>query len=104
MAEELTVRGVDVKIRGPWIVFLLAIVTLGIYYLVWYYKINRELRDYGRAVGAAGTGDSPLTSLLAVSIGWLILVPPLVSIPVELVYGQIELNKLWQRERVAPAG
>jgi hypothetical protein len=138
MAEELTVRGVDVKIRGPWIVFLLAIVTLGIYYLVWYYKINRELRDYGRAAGAAGTGDSPLTSLLAVTIGWLILVPPFVSmyntfgriasaqraggledtaspglglllyivalvfLPVELVYGQLELNKLWQRERAAP--
>jgi len=29
MAEEVTVRGVDVKVRGPWISFLLAIVTLG---------------------------------------------------------------------------
>ena len=39
MAEELSVRGVDVKIRNPWLVLLWAIVTLGIYYLVWYYVI-----------------------------------------------------------------
>jgi hypothetical protein len=30
--------------RDAWAVWLLAIVTLGIYYLVWYYKINRELQ------------------------------------------------------------
>jgi Domain of unknown function (DUF4234) len=78
VAESLSVRGVNVKIRGPWISFLLAIVTLGIYYFVWYYKTNRELRDYGRAVGR-DLGDSPFTSLLAITIGWLILVPPFVS-------------------------
>ena len=78
MAEAITVRGVDVKVRNPWLAFLWALLTLGIYYLVWYYKTNRELRDYGRAVGR-DLGDSPLTSLLAVSVGWLILVPPFVS-------------------------
>jgi len=78
MAEEVTVRGVDVKVRGPWISFLLAIVTLGIYYLIWYYKTNRELADYGRAVGR-DLGDSPVKSLLAITIGWLVIVPPFVS-------------------------
>jgi Domain of unknown function (DUF4234) len=78
VAETISVRGADVKLRNPWVAFLLAIVTLGIYYLVWYYKTNRELADYGRAVGR-DLGDSPLTSLLAVSVGWLILVPPFVS-------------------------
>ena len=54
--------------------------TLGIYYLVWYYKVNRELRDLGRATDEeTRLGRSPLTSLLAISVGWLILVPPFVS-------------------------
>jgi hypothetical protein len=79
MAEQVSVRGVDVKIRNPWLVFLWAIVTLGIYYLVWYYKVNRELRDYGRATGTPELGDSPLTSLLAITVGWLIVIPPFVS-------------------------
>jgi hypothetical protein len=73
VAEELTVRGARVKIRSPWGVFFLSLVTLGIYYLVWYYKVNRELRDFG-------IGTSPLTSLIAFSIGGLIIVPPFVSI------------------------
>jgi len=73
MAEQLTVQtGARVKLRSPWGVFFLALVTLGIYYLVWYYKINRELRD-------VGIGTSPLTSLLAITIGWFIIVPPFVS-------------------------
>jgi Domain of unknown function (DUF4234) len=80
MAEQVSVRGVDVKIRNPWLVFLWAIVTLGIYYLVWYYKVNRELRDYGRATGTPELGDSPLTSLLAITLGWLIVIPPFVSV------------------------
>ncbi|HEY7195681.1 MAG TPA: DUF4234 domain-containing protein [Gaiellaceae bacterium] len=78
MAESLSVRGVDVKIRHPWGVFALALVTLGIYYVVWYYKTNRELADYGRAVGR-DLGDSPLVSVLAITIGWIIIVPPFVS-------------------------
>src|SRR6266508_4436452 len=78
MAERVQVRGVDVKIRTVWAPLVLILVTLGIYYLVWYYKINRELRDYGRAAGRP-LGDSPGTSVLAISVGWLILVPPFVS-------------------------
>jgi Domain of unknown function (DUF4234) len=78
MAERISVRGVDVKVRNPWLAFLWALVTFGIYYLVWYYKTNRELRDYGNVIGR-DLGDSPLTSLLAVSVGWLVIVPPFVS-------------------------
>ena len=125
MAEQLTVAGARVKIRSPWGVFVLSVVTLGIYYLVWYYKINRELRDFG-------IGTSPLTSLVAISIGGLIVVPPFVSIwntlgriaeaerragvpdpisqglglvlyviaffllPIELPYMQAHLNRAWR--------
>lgn len=34
------------RTRGPVAVWLLTLVTLGIYGMVWYYKVNRELRDY----------------------------------------------------------
>jgi hypothetical protein len=73
VAEQLNVNRARVKVRSPWGVFFLSLVTLGIYYLVWYYKINRELRDFG-------IGTSPLTSLVAISLGALIVVPPFVSI------------------------
>ena len=51
MAQELAIRGTQdrVKARNPWAVALLPIVTLGVYHLVWWYRINRELRDFGRA-------------------------------------------------------
>ena len=114
------------KVRNPFLVFVWSLVTLGIYYVVWYYKINRELRD------ASGINVSPIVAVLAVTIGWLVLVPPFVSwyrtfgrivaaqraanltseaspvlgfilfvlavflVPVEVIYAQDELNKIWR--------
>lgn len=43
---RITDRGRTAKIRNPWAVPLLSVITLGIYYLVWYYKINREMSDW----------------------------------------------------------
>jgi hypothetical protein len=34
------------KTRSPFGVWVLTLVTFGIYGIVWYYKVNRELRDY----------------------------------------------------------
>jgi hypothetical protein len=68
------------KIRSIWWTPILSIITIGIYYFCWYYFINRELRDFGRARGTAELGDSPGKSLLAVTLGALIIVPSLVSI------------------------
>ncbi len=53
--------------------------TLGVYYLVWYYKANRELRDYGLASPGASPGGSPMLSLLAITVGWIVLIPPFIS-------------------------
>ena len=125
MAEVLHLDSGSVKIRNPCGVFLLVLVTLGIYYLVWYYKTNRELANYG-------VGDSPGLSLLAVTLGGLLVVPPFVSewryyrrigeaqaragmehrisrvtgfllylialilLPFETVYAQHHLNRLWR--------
>jgi Ca2+/Na+ antiporter len=126
LAEQLQRGGTTVKIRNPFLVFVWSLVTLGIYYLVWYYKINRELRD------ACGIDVSPGIALLAISLGWLVLVPPFVSwyrtfqriaeaqrrnastseanpilgfilfviavflLPIEVIYAQDELNKVWR--------
>jgi hypothetical protein len=75
MAEELTVRGAQVKIRHPWGAWGLALITLGIYALVWWYKINRELRDYSAAAGHP-LGNDPAKSVLALFPGAFIIVPP----------------------------
>lgn len=75
MAEELTVQGAQVKIRHPWGAWALALVTLGIYALVWWYKINRELRDYSAGAGKP-FGNDPAMSVLALVPGFLIIVPP----------------------------
>jgi hypothetical protein len=60
-------------------VALLTLVTLGIYFFVWYYKVNREMSDLGRARGTDELGDNPGTSLLAVTLGALIIVPAVIS-------------------------
>lgn len=69
----------EVKIRSPWAVALLPFITFGIYFLVWWYRINRELRDYGQAKGY-DLGQSPTNSLLALFPGGIIIVPALITL------------------------
>lgn len=56
------------KTRNPWGVWLIALVTLGVYFFVWYYKINREQRDYDPDINV-----EPGTALAAVLVGWLVI-------------------------------
>ena len=117
--------GGTAKIRNPWGVFLLSIVNLGIYYLYWYYQANRELKDYGvgdspglsllaillggfliippfvswwRFFGRLRTAqeragvDGPADQWL----GIVLYVIAFFFLPLELVYSQQHLNKLWQ--------
>ncbi|MDI2125171.1 DUF4234 domain-containing protein [Yinghuangia seranimata] len=62
------------KTRSPWGVWGLIFITLGIYHLVWYYKINREIRDFARVEVTPGV------AVLAVSLGGYLIVPPFVSL------------------------
>jgi Domain of unknown function (DUF4234) len=80
MAYEMKISGTEheVKVRNPWAVALLPIVTLGIYHLVWWYRINKELKAYGEAKGY-DLGQNPTNSLLALFPGGLIVVPALIS-------------------------
>lgn len=82
MAQEVQIRGAGstAKIRDVIAVTVLTFVTLGIYGVVWYYKVNREMADYGKANGHDELGTSPGTSLVAITIGALVVVPALVSI------------------------
>lgn len=67
------------KLRNPWAVLGLSLITLGIYYVFWYYFINREMSELGAANGV-DLGDSPGMSVIAITIGSLVIVPPFVSI------------------------
>jgi hypothetical protein len=107
------------------------LITLGIYFFVWYYKVNREARSFYSQIEV-----SPVVALLAVLIGWIIIIPPFVSIyrtggriaamqraagleptciPVlgliltfvlglESLYYQHELNRIWEHYKNLPKG
>lgn len=81
MAEVVPIQGTDYEgkkrhVLGP---VGLSIITLGIYGFVWYYKTNKELAEIGRAHNTEELGTSPGTSVLAVTLGAIIIVPALVS-------------------------
>ncbi|HEV8687784.1 MAG TPA: DUF4234 domain-containing protein [Gaiellaceae bacterium] len=77
MAQQIQIAGVGAtaKIRSPVAVAIFAIITLGIYVIFWWYFINREMVDYGRAKGTSELGDSPGKSTLALFPGAFIIVP-----------------------------
>ena len=79
MPSPLT-TGSTATTRDPLAVALLTFVTLGVYFFVWYYKLNREMSELGRARGTDELGDNPGNSLLAVTVGSLIVVPAIVSV------------------------
>jgi hypothetical protein len=74
MAEMVTIDGQQYKKRNPLGVLGLSFLTLGVYFFVWYYKINDELR---RAENDQSI--SPTRSLMAMVFGWLIIVPPFIA-------------------------
>jgi hypothetical protein len=63
------------KIRSAVAVAILTFVTVFIYLFFWWYFINREMADYGKRRGATELGDSPGKSVLAISLGLLVIVP-----------------------------
>jgi Domain of unknown function (DUF4234)/Short C-terminal domain len=71
MATEVFIAGSEyrAKKRNPWGVLGLAIITLGIYLIFWWYFVNREMRDLGRARGVSGLGDNPGLSTAAYVLG-----------------------------------
>jgi hypothetical protein len=74
MAEMVTIDGQQYMKRNPLGVLGLSLITLGVYFFVWYYKINDELRraQHDETI-------SPMRSLMAMVFGWLIIVPPFIA-------------------------
>ena len=120
------------KTRNIFLVWLVwPLITLGIYFFVWYYKVNREARDFDPRIEV-----SPGVSVIAVLFGWIIIVPPFVSIyrtgeriatmqrsagleptciplvgllltfvlHLESLYYQYELNRIWKHYGNPPEG
>ena len=81
MAQEVQIPtvGSTAKIRNIVAVPVLALITLAIYLFFWWYFIHRELKDYGQSKGTNELGTSPGTSVLAITLGGLIIVPAIVS-------------------------
>jgi Domain of unknown function (DUF4234) len=81
MAQELAIpgAGTTAKLRNPIGVLALGLITLGIYHVFWWYFINREMADLGRANRRPELGDNPIMSVVAVTVGALIIVPLFVS-------------------------
>jgi hypothetical protein len=67
--------GSTVQLRNPVAVGVLTLVTLGIYTIVWWYLVNRELAEHGRAHGRPELGDDPALSTLALFPGAFVVVP-----------------------------
>jgi hypothetical protein len=114
------------KTRNPAAVFLFSLITFGIYYLVWWYKINREVREFDPTITV-----EPGISVVAITLGGCLIVPPFVStfntgtriaqaqasggqmascsgglglllwiiFVLNTLYYQSELNKLWASQR-----
>jgi hypothetical protein len=87
-----------IKIRKPWTVPLFGVLTLGIYLIVWYYRVNRELRDLGAICGKPGRDldVKPGHSTLAVSLFAILIVPPFVSV-------QRTLRRIQRAEQITNA-
>jgi drug/metabolite transporter (DMT)-like permease len=72
VADLVVKDGIGYKRRNPWGVVGLSFLTIGVYFFVWYYKINNELNNYG-------IQNNPTNATLAVTLGALIIVPAFVS-------------------------
>jgi hypothetical protein len=76
MAQDVIIGDQVFKRRSPVGVWLgLPLITLGVYYFVWFYKVNHEAKRYLR-----DPSMRPGNSLLAVLLGWILIAPPFISI------------------------
>jgi hypothetical protein len=74
MAETITIDGQPYLARNPLGVLGLSLVTFGIYFFYWYYQVNDEIRRFEH-----DDSISPVRSLMAILIGWVVIVPPFIA-------------------------
>jgi len=98
MAEMVTIEGQQFMKRHPLGVLGLSIITIGIYFFVWYYKINDEVRRFEN-----DQTISPTRSLMAMIFGWLIIVPPFIAMYNTAKHVQEMEGRLGIQQTVEPA-
>jgi hypothetical protein len=98
MAETITIGGQSYLKRNPLGVLGLTVITLGIYFLYWFWKINDELRLYKR-----DESISPTRSLMAMLFGWLIIVPPFIAMYNTAKHVQDAEQRLGVQPQLEPA-
>jgi Domain of unknown function (DUF4234) len=98
MAETVTIDGTQVLKRNPLGVLGLSLITLGIYFVVWYYKINKEIK-----LVENDDTMSPMRSLMAMIFGWIIIVPPFIAMWNTAKHVQAMEQRLGARQTLEPA-
>lgn len=68
-----------VPIRNPWVVGLLTFFTFGFYGAFWWYRSACEIRSISKPCGV-DMEFNPILSLAAVTIGWIVLIPPFIEL------------------------
>jgi membrane protease YdiL (CAAX protease family) len=74
MAETVTIEGKPYLKRNPLGVLGLSFITIGIYFFVWYYKINKEIKTFEK-----DETISPGRSTWAVTLGALVIIPAIMA-------------------------
>ena len=98
MAEMVTIGGQQYLKRNPLGVLGLSLITLGVYFFVWYYKINVEVQRMEN-----DQTMSPTRSLMAMIFGWLIIVPPFIAMYNTAKHVQKMETRLGVGQTVEPA-
>lgn len=98
MAELVTIEGQTYKKRDPLGVLGLSFITFGIYWWYWYWAINDELRRYER-----DETIRPGIALLAVTLGWFLIVPPFISMYNTSLHLVKDQQRLGIAQQLSPA-
>jgi H+/Cl- antiporter ClcA len=98
MAEMVTIEGQQYMKRNPLGVLGLSIITLGIYFMVWYYKINVEIQRLEK-----DETMNPMRSLMAMIFGWLLIVPPFIAMYNTAKHVQAMEGRLGIQQTLEPA-
>jgi Domain of unknown function (DUF4234) len=98
MAELVSIQGQRYLKRNPLGVLGLSFITIGIYYLHWYYQVNDELCRFER-----DETISPVRSLMAIIFGWIIIVPPFIAMYNTAKHVQAVEQRLAVQPQLEPA-
>jgi Domain of unknown function (DUF4234) len=98
MAETIMIEGRPYLKRNPLGVLGLSFVTLGIYFFYWYWKVNDELSTFEH-----DDSISPTRSLVAITLGWVIFVPPFIAIYNTAKHVQGDERRLGTQPELEPA-